>query len=116
MATAGTTLERASFTNLKYGRVNLKLLSTTGVVIGDSMTVTTAQGAVTGVVKKFIGSTSLKLGDLCLQSSVRYSSPSERFSRCLTTPPISKTSFTAKSVRILTIGATGNPANSSGEK
>lgn len=63
MATAGTTLERASFTNLKYGRVNLKLLSTTGVVIGDSMTVTTAQGAVTGVVKKFIGSTSLKLGD-----------------------------------------------------
>jgi hypothetical protein len=67
MATAGTTLERASFVNLKYGRTNLKLLSTTGVVVGDSMTVTTAQGAITGVVKKFIGSTGLKLGDVTFQ-------------------------------------------------
>ena len=64
MATTGTTLERASFTNLKYGRVNLKLLSTAGVVVGDSMTITTANGTMTGTVKKFIGSTGLKLGDL----------------------------------------------------
>lgn len=64
MATAGTTLERASFANLKYGRTNLKLVTTAGVAVGDSMTVTTAQGAITGTVKKFIGSTSLKLGDV----------------------------------------------------
>lgn len=63
MATTGTTLERASFAGLKFARINLKLLSTTGVVVGDTMTVTTAQGAVTGTVKKFIGSTGLKLGD-----------------------------------------------------
>ena len=62
MATTGTTLERASFSNQPGGRVNLTLVSTAGVAVGDTMTVTTAQGAVTGVVKKFIGSTGLKLG------------------------------------------------------
>lgn len=60
MATAGTTLERASFGNQPIGRINLKLNDMTGVAVGDTMTVTTAQGAVTGTVTKFIGS-SLKL-------------------------------------------------------
>ena len=35
MATAGTTLERASFAGLKFARINLKLLSTAGVAVGD---------------------------------------------------------------------------------
>ena len=43
------------------GRINLNLNDLTGVAVGDSMTVTTAQGAVTGTVLKFIGSTSVKL-------------------------------------------------------
>jgi hypothetical protein len=64
MATTGTFLERASFANLKYGRTNLKLVSTTGVAVGDSMTVTTPVGIMTGTVKKFVGSTSIKLGDV----------------------------------------------------
>jgi hypothetical protein len=61
MPTAGTTLERASFGNQPLGRINLKLVTTAGVAVGDTMTVTTAQGAITGTVTKFIGSTSLKL-------------------------------------------------------
>ena len=63
MATAGTTLARASFGNQAIGRVNLKLVTTAGVVIGDTMTVTNPDGStLTGTVKKFIGSTGLKLG------------------------------------------------------
>ena len=63
MATTGTTLARASFANQPLGRVNLKLASTTGVAVGDSMTVTKPDGStLTGTVRKFIGSTSLKLG------------------------------------------------------
>jgi hypothetical protein len=61
MATAGTTLERASFGNQPLGRINLKLVTTAGVAVGDTMTVTTANGAITGTVTKFIGSTGLKL-------------------------------------------------------
>jgi hypothetical protein len=61
MATTGTALERASFGNQPLGRINLTLVSTAGVAVGDAMTVTTAQGAVTGTVTKFIGSTGLKL-------------------------------------------------------
>ena len=59
-----TTLERASFANLKYGRTNVTLVSTAGITVGQSMTVTTPVGTMTGTVKKFIGSTGLKLGDL----------------------------------------------------
>ena len=59
-----TTLERASFANLKYGRCNIKVVDPTGIVVGQVMTITTNNGAMTGTVKKFIGSTSLKLGDL----------------------------------------------------
>jgi hypothetical protein len=61
MATTGTNLERASFSNQPLGKVNLKLVDTTGVAVGDTMTVTTAQGAITGTVLKFLGSTSLRL-------------------------------------------------------
>jgi hypothetical protein len=62
MATAGTTLARASFGNQPIGRINLKLVTTAGVAVGDTMTVTTASGAaITGTVAKFIGTTSLKL-------------------------------------------------------
>ena len=61
MATAGTTLARASFSNPPLAKVNLKLVTTAGVAVGDSMTVTTNNGAVTGTVLKFIGSTSVKL-------------------------------------------------------
>ena len=61
MATAGTTLERASFSNQPLGKVNLKLVDLTGVAVGDSMSVTTAQGAVTGTVLKFIGGAGIKL-------------------------------------------------------
>jgi hypothetical protein len=63
MATTGTFLERASFGNQAGGRVNLTLVSTAGVVVGDTMTVTVLGGAtLAGTVKKFIGSTGLKLG------------------------------------------------------
>jgi hypothetical protein len=63
MATTGTTLERASFANQAGGRVNLTLVSTVGVAVGDTMTVTKSDGStLTGTVKKFIGSTGLKLG------------------------------------------------------
>jgi hypothetical protein len=63
MATAGTTLERASFANQAGGRVNLTLVTTAGVAVGDTMTVTKPDGStLTGQVKKFIGSTGLKLG------------------------------------------------------
>ena len=61
MATTGTNLERASFGNQPGGKVNLTLASTAGVVVGDTMTVTTANGAVTGTVLKFLGSTGLRL-------------------------------------------------------
>jgi hypothetical protein len=62
MATAGTALARASFANQAGGRVNLKLVTTAGVAVGDTMTVTKPDGStLTGVVKKFIGTTSLKL-------------------------------------------------------
>ena len=61
MATAGTTLERASFSNQPLGKVHLTLVSTAGVAVGDSMTVTSANGAVTGTVLKFVGSTAIKL-------------------------------------------------------
>jgi hypothetical protein len=60
MATLGTNLERASFSNQPLGKVNLKLVDMTGVAVGDTMTVTTANGAVTGTVLKFMGA-SLKL-------------------------------------------------------
>ena len=60
MATTGTTLERASFSNQPGGKANLKLNDLTGVAVGDTMTVTTAQGAVTGTVLKFIGGAGLK--------------------------------------------------------
>ena len=59
-----TTLERASFANLKYGRANVTVTALTGITVGQVMTVTTPQGTMTGTVKKFIGSTGLKLGDL----------------------------------------------------
>ena len=59
-----TALERASFANLKYGRTNIKVLDSTGITVGQSMTITTANGTMTGTVKKFIGSAGLKLGDL----------------------------------------------------
>jgi hypothetical protein len=63
MATAGTALERASFANQAGGRVNLTLATTAGVAVGDTMTVTKPDGStLTGTVKKFIGSTGLKLG------------------------------------------------------
>jgi hypothetical protein len=63
MATTGTALECASFANQAGGRVNLTLVSTAGVAVGDTMTVTTPSGAtLAGTVKKFIGSTGLKLG------------------------------------------------------
>ena len=63
MATTGTFLERASFANQAGGRVNLKLVSTAGVAVGDTMTVTKPDGStLTGTVKKFIGSTGVKLG------------------------------------------------------
>ena len=62
--TMATTLERASFANLKYGRTNVTLLSTAGITVGQVMTITTANGGtMTGTVKKFCGSTGLKLGD-----------------------------------------------------
>jgi hypothetical protein len=61
MATTGTTLERASFGNQPLGKVNLTLVSTAGVVVGDTMTVTTANGAVSGIVLKFFGYTALDL-------------------------------------------------------
>ena len=62
MATAGTTLSRPSFANQAIGRVNLKLVTTAGVVVGDSMTVTKPDGSsMVGTVTKFIGSTGLKL-------------------------------------------------------
>ena len=60
MATTGTTLERASFSNQPGGKANLKLVDLTGVAVGDTMTVTTANGAVTGTVLKFIGGAGLK--------------------------------------------------------
>ena len=59
-----TTLERASFANLKYGRCNVKVVDPAGIVVGQVMTITTPIGTMTGTVKKFCGSTSLKLGDL----------------------------------------------------
>ena len=63
MATTGTFLERASFANQAGGRVNLTLVSTAGVAVGDTMTVTVPGGAtLAGTVKKFIGSTGLNLG------------------------------------------------------
>ena len=63
MATAGTFLERAAFGNQAGGRVNLTLVTTAGVAVGDTMTVTVPSGAtLAGTVKKFIGSTGLKLG------------------------------------------------------
>jgi hypothetical protein len=63
MATTGTFLERAAFANQAGGRVNLTLVSTAGVAVGDTMTVTVPNGAtLAGTVKKFIGSTGLKLG------------------------------------------------------
>ena len=63
MATTGTTLERASFANQMGARVNLTLVSTAGVAVGDTMTVTKLDGStLVGTVKKFIGSTGLKLG------------------------------------------------------
>ena len=58
-----TTLERASFANLKYGRTNITLASLAGITVGQVMTVTTPKGTMTGTVKKFIGSTGIKLGD-----------------------------------------------------
>ena len=62
MATAGTALERASFAAPIGMRVNLTLVSTAGVAVGDTMTVTKPDGStLTGLVRKFIGSTSLKL-------------------------------------------------------
>jgi hypothetical protein len=62
MATAGTTLKRASFANQAGGRINLQLVSLTGVAAGDTMTVTKPDGStLVGVVKKFIGDNSLKL-------------------------------------------------------
>lgn len=62
MPTAGTTLERASFANQPLGKVNLTLVSTAGVAVGDTMTVTIPGGyALIGNVLKFIGSTGLKL-------------------------------------------------------
>jgi hypothetical protein len=62
-----TTLERASFANQAGGRVNLTLVSTAGINVGDTMTVTVGSGqsagaTLTGTVKKFIGSTGIKLG------------------------------------------------------
>ena len=63
MATAGTFLERAAFGNQAGGRVNLTLVTTAGVAVGDTMTITVPGGAtLAGTVKKFIGSTGLKLG------------------------------------------------------
>ena len=62
--TMATTLERASFANLKYGRTNVKVTDPTGITVGQVMTITTPAGTMTGTVKKFIGSTGLKLGDL----------------------------------------------------
>ena len=63
MATTGTFLERASFANQAGGRVNLKLVSITGVAVGDTMTVTKPDGStLQGVVKKFIGGAGVKLG------------------------------------------------------
>ena len=63
MATAGTALERAAFGNQAGGRVNLTLVTTAGVAVGDTMTITVPGGAtLVGTVKKFIGSTGLKLG------------------------------------------------------
>ena len=64
MPTAGTTLERASFSVQPGNKTNLKLVSLTGITVGQVMTITTNNGTMTGTVKKFIGSTSLKLGDL----------------------------------------------------
>jgi hypothetical protein len=58
-----TTLERASFANQPGGRVNLTLVSTGIIAVGDTLTVTTPSGAtLAGTVRKFIGSTGLKLG------------------------------------------------------
>lgn len=58
-----TTLSRASFTNQPIGRVNLKLVAMGTIAVGDTLTVTNPDGsAITGSVKKFIGSTSIKLG------------------------------------------------------
>jgi hypothetical protein len=63
MATTGTALERASFANQAGGRVNLTLVSTAGVAVGDTMTVTKPDGStLIGTVKKFIGSTGVKVG------------------------------------------------------
>jgi hypothetical protein len=63
MATTGTALERASFANQAGGRVNLTLVSTAGVAVGDTMTVTKPDGStLIGVVRKFIGSTGVKVG------------------------------------------------------
>lgn len=62
MATTGTFLERAAFGNQAGGRVNLTLVTTAGVAVGDTMTITVPGATLVGTVKKFIGSTGLKLG------------------------------------------------------